>query len=315
MKIDVYDLEGMRTTVKSLNRFFEFPRGFADFARRNWEDNHKGWKSSWIPNAEQIVVKDGEASVLSSTSNYRDQYGVIVAIQEGVESTLKGVNGLAVANYLVTNDGRLMLPRRSNKVKHAPLVYNTFCGWMASRNIVGGADSENLDVALDPRLYDAFWQAEKELREESRLKEGDFKFNSIFPRSLVRGYKHSFNFIMEFTGIIDGDSSYVRKSFSKGEEEFAPGRYEHDKIAAVHTNDLLELLRNQPELQKEDPKTYEPKDKRGRDLILLDDTIGGLFNSFVLLTMKERPKDLIDHLGKGGIEINMLELKVGDNIL
>ena len=46
--------------------------------------------------------------------------------------TAKDAKGGAV---LITADGNVILPRRSAKVKHAPLVYAAPSGWMASMNI------------------------------------------------------------------------------------------------------------------------------------------------------------------------------------
>jgi len=269
-------------------------------------------KSSFVPNAEEIIVDAGGLAIINaSTSNYADQYGAIVAIQVGKNFAPRAVNGLSVGSYTVTKDGKIMLPRRSSTVLHAPLVYNVFCGWMSTMNTVGKDRCEELTSALEYELYDAHWQARNEFKEESGLSEGDFALSS-FPVSMIRGYDVSLNFGFVFTGKIHKTADEVRKAMLSGEEEFAPGRTEHDKIASVHTDHLEQLLRNQPELQKENPATFETSDPHGRDLILLDETLGGLVNAFPLLTGSGRPKDLIDHLGKGGIEINTIELKPGE---
>lgn len=301
MKVEIYDLENKETKVNPTYKETAILEGeLKQFADENWATNHKGWKSSFIPVADQFeITKDGKFVITAGYSRYAQQFGAIKARLDGMSFAPEAVNGLAVSTYVVTADDMVILPRRSAKVKHAPLVYNTPAGWMSSMNI-DKPNCENPEFTKDFRLYDPLWQAVNEFREELKVQPSAASI-SIDPRTLVRGHDASFNWCLQYLARIDLPAKLIIKKMLGEQEEFAEGRLEHDKVAAVPVNQLEVLLRNQPELQKEDKRTFEPKDIT--ELILLDDTIGVLCNEFGRLVEVSKYIDLMNHLGNGDIEL------------
>jgi hypothetical protein len=302
MQIEIYSIGKAKTEIKPTYRSFRFSPKLENFARDNWLKKHQGWMNSFIPNMDYVESENGKLRIHASVTNYADQYGVILSILEGKDFAPRKVNGLAIGINLLTSDRKIILPRRSETVKHAPLVYSTCaCGWMSTMNI-DKAKCEDLRFTSDSRLYDIEWQAKTELEEESKLPKTDFALTPN-PTSIVIGRKVSFNPVIGLIAGTKRDSGYVRNVMARNKEEFAPGRHEHDRIGAVSIHDLEQLLRNQPQLQEEDPTTFNPSCSKGTDLILVDESMGRLIHDFELLTDRPRPKDLIDHLGCGGIEI------------
>lgn len=308
MEVEIYDLSGKETEVNPTYEETAVLEGeLREFADNNWAENHKGWKSSFIPVADQFeVTEDGKFIITTGYSDYAHQFGAIKAILDGEKFAPVAVNGLAVQTYVITLDGKVIIPRRSAKVKHAPLMYNIPAGWMSSMNI-NKADCENPEFIKDHRLYDAMWQAANEFGEELKV-EPTKSYISVDPMALVRGHDASHNWGLQYSARIDLPASDVMKRMLGEQEEFAEGRKEHDKVAAVPVDSIETLLRNQPELQKEDENTFEPSDVT--ELILLDDTIGVLYNEFSKMK-GEKAKDLFDHLGKGDIELVYHPTEVG----
>jgi len=305
MEIRVYNLGDKSVGVVPTHRKSNFEPELSSFISKNWDEHHKGWTDSYVASIGNLSFAKDSLNIQAEYMRYSEIAGMVKAIEGGYSFAPDSIPGLSVGIYMVTSDDKIILPRRSSSVKHAPNMYNPFSGWMASMNIASRQKCEHSKFAHDPRLYNYYWQAIKETMEESQLLPlAEFEIEKS-PASLVNGLAHSFNYMFEFMAKTHLRANNVRKRILNEQEEFAEGRKEHDIIAAVNFDHLTQLLRNQPDLHQEDPVSFEPSDDR--ELILLDDCIGGLVTNFENITGKKRPVDLIDFLREGGINISYLD--------
>src|SRR3989344_4703665 len=176
--METYDLKGKKTRIDPTYQGSRLNPELAEYARNFWktEKEAKGWRSSWVPTLDQLIFTEDEVIIKAGFARYGDQVGVMYAIKEGKEFAPKiGVNGLATSVYALTSDKKVILPRRSAKVDE-PLVYNTFCGWLSTMNIVGKR-CEDTHTINDSRLYNALWQTENELTEEASLDLKEFRLD------------------------------------------------------------------------------------------------------------------------------------------
>lgn len=301
MEIELYDFFGKSLTLVPTYKLVSHPSDLASFAEKRWIEGYKGWSSSYIPSLASVRE---DAHSLEFTVDYT-RYGTIIGIIEAITSKQafapRGNSGLCVEIYATTIDKKLLLPKRSTKVKHAPHVYNSFAGWMSSMNIVGRKGCEDPSFIRDPRLYNAFWQMEKEFEEESSLFPEKYTCTS-HPLGMTRGLSASFNFALPYVAQVQFATEQIIRPALDGLAEFADGRIEHSAIGAVPLEAIDQLLLNQGELQREDPLTFQGKDPR--ELILLDQTIGSLVLCYERLTGSPLPLNFLSSLEKRGINIS-----------
>ncbi len=311
MDIELYDFRGKPLRVIPTFKPVSYNSDLEEFARRTWKEGYKGWSSSYIPSLAS--VQEGTSDIEFHVDYTR--YGILVGIIEAITSKQpfapQGVSGLSVEIYARTLDGKLLLPKRSSKVKHAPHVYNAFAGWMSSMNIGGRKECEDPVLIQDTRLYDQSWQMEKEFEEESSLFPGNYQ-RTANPLGMTRGLSASFNFALPYVAEVQLVAEQIIHPALAGLLEFADGRFEHSAIATVPLEDISQLLRNQGQLQREDPASFQSEDST--ELILLDQTIGSLVLCYERLTGTSLPADVIPCLEKGGIIISYKNLKMIKNI-
>lgn len=304
MEIEVYDFKGKETKIVPTYQAANFNAELEQFAQDNWETNHAGWTNSYVVSPRDFNFSQGNLAITADHMRYSQIAGMVKAIEESKLFAPQSIPGLSVGIYMVTSDNRLILPRRSKKLNHAPNFYNNFAGWMASMNIASRAECEDYSLTKDARLYDPLSQAIKEAEEESTLSyDSEFQISKK-PLSIVAGFAHSFSYLLNFLAKTNHTAEMVKTKILRDQEEFAAGLKEHDKVAALNLDHLYDLLMNQPELHQEDPLTFEPTNDR--ELILIDDCVGSLVAHYEDLTGKQRPANLIKDLRKKGININLM---------
>ena len=300
MNVQVYDLVDSNFSIlptEASRR--QMDEQMETYIADNFARRHPGWTNSYVPQAAHVLVSPEGIEIVANYSRYADHVGMLRAIQEGKSFAPTHSRGLAVATFAISADRKLILPRRSEKVD-VPFLYNTPCGWMSSMNIAPRDVCEDPQYAADARLYDPKWQAVKECMEETGLLPiAEFQIDHK-PNSISIGFMHSFNISLNYHVSLRVSADRAIMLALRDQEEFVEGSKEHDMIRAVPVDQIEQLIRNQPELQQEDPASFEPSDVT--ELILVDHTLAGLVHGFYRLTSQQMPRDLIDHLQKGGID-------------
>lgn len=309
INIEAYVLKGRRTSLKpTFHKHVLTPerKALAD----KWLAEHSGWKNSWVAHGENLVLSPGEAVIEAGTSRYADQMGIIEAIRRKQHPSF-GAGGLSVAIYPRTADGYFLLLKRGRNYDHVPHVYMTPCTWMSTINTVGQDRCEEEPASREPVLYDPMNLARKLAADTLKLERGEFEIAQN-PDSLVRASQDSmpqnsnvipssYHFGIEFFCDVLMSSAMVVRRLDKDPEKTVIG-LRHGNIGIVRTGSICDLLRNQVELQKEDPATFEPRDDR--EFILAHHMIGGFVYALDRITHKQVRKEIIEHLRKGGIDIS-----------
>ena len=307
MNLEIYDL-GNDREIRVLPTYhrLKLAPALQAFADQRWEERRSDWVSSWIPNLERMVVSRKRVILDLGITDYTQQIGMVEAVQEEQPFAPDKINGLAVGTFMVTSDQRIVLPRRSANVMHAPLRYNMFCGWMSTLNLVERARCADAELIREPWLYSPLFQAKRVFEKESMLRPDEYEIHG--PAILTRAAPHSLNLELEFVGGVGYTAAELIERM-QGVVEFAPGRKEADLAAAVPLEDLAVLLENQAALREQDPQTHVPKDHR--DIILLDRTIAGLLHLYTPLTAQRRPAQIVEALKQGGITVVEQDLPEG----
>lgn len=299
MKLEIYDLGDRRTVVRPTYTRLELPDELQAFCDRRWTECRQGWANSWIPNLESVTISEKQVQLDVGVTDYRQQIGMVEAFQEGQPFATPQINGVAVGVYAVTSDHRIVLPRRSAKVAHAPLYYHTFSGWISTMRFAPREKCEDAALIQDWQLYSLAIQVAREFEEETRLRHGEYEIHG--PLFITRAAPHSLNVELEFLGSVNCTAAELIERM-QGLAEFAPGRKEADHAVAIPLEDLTALLEHQAALVGKDPSTHAPNDHR--DVILLDRTIAGFVHLYLPLIGQQLPDTLMENLKQAGIVIS-----------